>query len=81
MGGTTRKETASPANGLLLHPKCHDYIESHREEALASGWLLHQHQTPSAVPVWVKGLLCQLHDDGTMTVLSAEAGRGSPTPR
>ena len=51
MGGTNRKETASAANGLYVHLKCHMDIESNRTAALDNGWLVPQVAEPKDVPV------------------------------
>ena len=65
-GSTTRPESASPANCLLLHPACHDYIERHRTEAKEKGWLVNQHDDPRLMPVLVQGRLSVLFDDGSL---------------
>lgn len=71
IGSTVRSESSSPANCLLLHPSCHEYIESHRAESHAKGWLVHQWEDPRLVPVLVKGALLLLREDGTMQSASA----------
>ena len=51
MGGTKRKETGTTANGVLLHPRCHELIERHRAAAINEGWLVPQALDPVTVPV------------------------------
>lgn len=80
MGSTSRPESASAANCLLLHPACHDYIEKHRTEAFNNGWLVRQMDDPRLLPVMIHGRWSLLFEDGTVHVVSAGAGRGSPHP-
>lgn len=66
MGGSKNPEVGSPANAMLVHPACHAWIESHREQAYENGWLVHSWQEPSKIPVkrgfdWVT-----LRDDGSV---------------
>lgn len=55
MGGTKRAETNLPANGILLCGSatqgCHGWVESHRAEGIANGWIVSQSQEPATVPV------------------------------
>lgn len=59
MGGTKRAETNEPANGILLCGSatqgCHGWVETHRAEGLANGWIVPQSQEPSTVPVLYLG--------------------------
>lgn len=55
MGGSKDPITNTPANGVLLCATCHRYIESHRDEALRTGWLVRQSQDPRDVPVLYRG--------------------------
>lgn len=80
MGSTKRPESASAANCLVLHPSCHEYIERNRAESLDNGWLVRQSDDPRTVPVFITGVWTLLNEDGTVTTLSAGAGRGSPRP-
>jgi 5-methylcytosine-specific restriction protein A len=66
-GGSRRRDTNLPSNGLSCCPRCHDWIENHRDEAKKHGWLLEQHQSPAEVPVLRRGRLVLLADDGTWT--------------
>lgn len=47
MGGSRDPQTNSPANLIALHPDCHQWIESRREEALENGWLVPQGKNPA----------------------------------
>lgn len=55
MGGTRRPEANAPSNLIVLCGSattgCHFWAESNRSAAYAGGWLLHDNQVPSAVPV------------------------------
>jgi 5-methylcytosine-specific restriction enzyme A len=65
MGGSKRVDTNTASNGLDVCHSCHEYIESHREEALGQGWLLPQHAVnPSIHPVHLRGWTVYLDDDG-----------------
>lgn len=77
MGSTKRPESKSAANCLLLHPACHDSIEKHRQDALASGWLITQHDDPRLMPAIIKGVWCVLNEDGTLNPLGRGVARGS----
>lgn len=67
MGGSQRDNTNSPANLLWLCAVCHAWIERHREQALADGYLIGQHYTdPSAIPVLWHGRYVYLGHDGTV---------------
>lgn len=80
MGSTNRPESASPANCLLLHPACHDYIEKHRTESFNNGWLVRQQDDPRLMPVLIAGHWSILFDDGSLRPISAGATRGSVHP-
>lgn len=51
MGGTSRDDLSLPSNGLLLHPGCHDYIESKRKVAAQLGFLVGYGSEPRTVPI------------------------------
>ena len=80
MGSTTRTESSSPANCLLLHPACHQYIELHRTESYNKGWLVRQNDDPRLLPAIIKDSWYLLMEDGTMRHISAGATRGSVHP-
>lgn len=69
MGGTRRPEINSPSNLLWLCGRttdgCHGHVESYRAEALEHGWLLHDEEVASEVPVvlW-DGRRVLLDDEG-----------------
>jgi hypothetical protein len=66
MGGTKDKASRSPANGLLVHPACHAWIESHREVAYENGWLVHSWGDAEATPVLRGHDVVFLRDDGSV---------------
>lgn len=70
-GGSRRRDTNLPSNGLSCCPACHDWIESNRDEAKKHGWLLEQHQSPAEVPVLRRGQLVLLDDIGGFHLLEA----------
>ena len=51
MGGTSDDSLASPANGLWLCFRCHQWVESHRSEAVRMGWIVPRGQLPHETPV------------------------------
>lgn len=51
MGGTSRKEIESAANGLYVHSGCHALIESNRKQARRTGFLVPMGYTPETYPV------------------------------
>lgn len=63
-GGSRRRETNMPANGLAICDPCHSWCESHREEALRFGWLVLQSQTPADIPVLRRGVWVRLDNAG-----------------
>lgn len=65
MGGTSRKDTNSPAALLYLCASCHARTESRRAEALDRGLLVRQTQDPAAVPVLYRSVWVLLRPDGT----------------
>ena len=66
MGGTSDSGKASCANGLWVHPRCHDRIESQRVRAIENGWLVPQTAVPEFVPVKLWDGLFLLSPDGSM---------------
>jgi hypothetical protein len=51
MGGTSRTDLGLPSNGLLLHPRCHDFVESKRKIAAQLGFLVGYASLPETVPI------------------------------
>lgn len=66
-GGSRRPDTNKAANGIATCNADHEWIESHREEALRNGWLVLQCDTPAAVPVLRRGVWVTLDNDGGYT--------------
>lgn len=66
MGGSKRDETGAAANALLVHPKCHTWIESNRAEALKYGYLVSQWADPRQVPVYRARTWVMLDDEGAI---------------
>lgn len=55
MGGSKDPLTNSLANGVLLCPPCHRFIEAHRDKARSLGWLVRQGQAPTEAPLYYHG--------------------------
>lgn len=53
MGGTRDPRLGLPSNGLLLHPSCHDWIESHRKAAAMMGLILGTLSDPEEHPAYL----------------------------
>lgn len=70
MGGTKRDESGAAANALLVHPKCHTWIESNRSEAAKHGYLVSQWADPRDVPVYRARTWVLLSDDGGISILT-----------
>lgn len=66
MGGTRQADSASPANGLYVHQKCHDTIERNRATGLRKGWLVRQGDDPAQIPVQLWTGWHLLKDDGSV---------------
>lgn len=67
LGGSVDPQTGLPSNGLLLHPSCHDFIESHRKVATQLGFLIGYGVVPTHTPVYLWSGWVYLNDDGTLT--------------
>jgi HNH endonuclease len=65
MGGSVDPSLGKPSNGLLLHPKCHEFIESHRKASAMMGYLLNSVADPSKVPVYTWRGWMLLGNDGS----------------
>ena len=64
MGGSNREDLGLPSNGLLLHPRCHDFIESHRKIAAQLGFLVGYGTLPRNSPIMLWNGWHWLTDDG-----------------
>lgn len=69
-GGSSREDLGFPSNGLLLHPRCHDFIESRRKIAAQLGFIVGYGSLPRDVPVMTWRGWVLLNDDGTMTAMA-----------
>jgi HNH endonuclease len=52
-GGSSRPDLGLPSNGLLLHPSCHDHIESKRKISAQLGFLVGYGTLPQNSPVFL----------------------------
>jgi 5-methylcytosine-specific restriction protein A len=66
MGGSDNIALGLPSNGLLLHPLCHDVIESKRKISAELGFILGVAQDPMEWPVYLWSGWALLNEDGTM---------------
>jgi hypothetical protein len=69
MGGSDSIALGLPSNGVLLHPRCHDFVESHRKVAAELGFLLGAAQDPMEWPIYLWKGWHYLNEDGTQTPL------------
>ena len=67
MGGSDSIALGLPSNGVLLHPACHDYIESHRKVAAQLGFILGVLEDPVEWPIYLWSGWHYLNEDGTVT--------------
>lgn len=72
MGGTRRTDTAEAVNGLVLHPRCHTWVERNRQEAVELGLLVPQHRDPGDTPVRLWDGWFMLNPDGSKTNVVAD---------
>lgn len=70
MGGSKKKETGDAANALLVHSKCHAWIESNRKQAMEFGYLVSQYANPKDVPLLRSQEWVLLSEDGSFSVLT-----------
>lgn len=63
-GGSQRAETNGAANGILVCPWCHDWIEHNRGYAMKLGLLVPSYRRPADVPILYRGEWMRLSDDG-----------------
>lgn len=71
MGGTREPWVSKAANGVLLcgtgTTGCHGWVEKHRSEAIAQGWLVSRiriHVAADIPVLYWDGTVRQLDDDG-----------------
>lgn len=64
MGGTRRKEISGAANGLYVHPDCHERIERNRKQAAYMGWIVGYGRQPESAEVRLWDGWFLLTDDG-----------------
>jgi hypothetical protein len=65
MGGTRDKSINYPSNLVALCSACHAWVESNRDAAYMTGWLVHREHSPA--DVWLVDLYrnrFRLDDDG-----------------
>ena len=67
MGGSRRRDTNQPANGVLVCVRCHCWIEGYREAALETGWLVRQWRRPCEAPIYRHDQWVVLDDLGYVT--------------
>lgn len=68
-GGTSRPESNQAANLVLLCLEHHAWVESNRDVARNSGYLVPQHADPTDVPIVRHGQWVWLSNDGAVTPL------------
>lgn len=68
-GGTSLEYLGLPSNGLLLHPSCHDFVESKRKISAQLGFLVGYGTRPADAPIMLWSGWHLLNDDGTATPL------------
>lgn len=65
MGGTRVNDSGCASNLIWLCRECHEWIESHRTEALDNGWLIVRGvERPQTIPLLYLGHWMYLTDDG-----------------
>jgi hypothetical protein len=69
MGGSDNIALGLPSNGVLLHPNCHDFIESRRKVAAELGFILGYDKDPMEWPIYLWRGWHYLNEDGTVTPL------------
>lgn len=68
-GGSDREDLGWPSNGLLLHPNCHDFVESHRKISAQLGFLVGYGSLPHETPIMLWSGWSMLYPDGSVTKL------------
>lgn len=64
MGGTRDPLINSPSNLVCVCQTCHQWIETHRVDALRDGWLVSQWGDPASTPIVINHLPVWLSPDG-----------------
>lgn len=72
MGGTSLGTLGLPSNGMLLHPKCHERVESYRWSSMQNGWLITGFDNAEEIPVRLWDGWHYLLNDGTLAVVPPE---------
>lgn len=72
-GGTRRPETNLPGNLVLVCSDHHSWLESHRDTARQSGYLVPQNAAPTDVPIIWRGQWVLLDDEGGVTPVEVAA--------
>lgn len=71
MGGRNRGDAARPSNIVTLcgtgTTGCHGWVESHRGQAYADGWLVHDWHDPATTPAHTRWGARLYTDRGTTT--------------
>lgn len=75
MGGTSLPSVGGPHNALLLHPRCHDKVESNRTRAYLMGWIVTKQNDPADVAVRLWDGWFFLGSDGILIPASTEDRR------
>lgn len=79
-GGSSRSDLGLPSNGLLLHPSCHDFIESRRKIAAQLGFLVGYGTLPEDAPVLLWNGWHWLAQDGSAIPLGGVPSLGPTDP-
>lgn len=80
MGGTSRTDSGGAANALLLHPKCHEWVERNRSAAYDLGYLVDQQSDPREVPVKIWFMWLILNEDGSVQEVEGRDGGEASLP-
>lgn len=66
MGGTSDTSLGTPANGLYLHYRCHERVESNRASSYLMGYLIAAADDPLMIPVRLWDGWWRLDVDGSL---------------
>jgi hypothetical protein len=65
MGGTRVSDSGTASNLIWVCRECHDWIERHRDSAVANGWVItHGMERPQTIPLLYLGNWMYLTDSG-----------------